>query len=505
MEGIANRFVQLQGLQESLLKQIREFKESGDPNKLPDIVEANKLDDELQDLARELDAPSDTSPSNARRRRSQVYQQFSFASPPIDLPIPPIPLSTIQSSTSSRATSVRESSLSSRTISVKESSSSSSRRSSLSKISLSLPSSRSETPIVSAGTPAQVTPELVVIPTAPLEPVSWDLLSPNARQRRRQNDSFQLPPDVPPTTDFPTPVSSNVTSSSQPAPVVLPTFSEIMKSYPHQPSEESSEISLSEISNVVEQQQQLEEAPVVTKSPRRSTTSLNYQITERTLYEPPAVAVAESSETPPPVMELPKPVELPTPIERSKIPTSPLVTTPSRTMSPLRDSNRRRSAMARPETTSSKFWDSVHQQRIKTEKIFSLVSTISSVLESHKNESRNIRVNKFGILGEYLFQQQRELVARLEQHGFPNKEASENSSGGVAPAPTHPSMFDTVKAVLLIQRYFRRFVKRRRDRIEAVKNLANAEANDAREKLRKRRLERKTNHQEEQLISREHN
>ena len=112
---------------------------------------------------------------------------------------------------------------------------------------------------------------------------------------------------------------------------------------------------------------------------------------------------------------------------------------------------------------------------------------ITSLLEIHRAESGKIRVGAFGILGEYLFEKQRKWA---QGRDVPEKSDAK-------PNPTIPSIFESVRAVLLIQRYFRRFVQRRRERVEAVKSLAKTESSDARDKLRKRRLERRAEKREE--------
>ena len=537
MDGLANRFVQLQGLQESLLKQIREFKESGDPAKLPDIVEANKLDDELQDLARELDAPSDPSPSNTRRRRSQVNHQFTFVAAPESIKPEPS-LFPITEQRQSSANSSRRSSL---TLPVSTSQPASSRRSSIqpSQPALATPSLSQNPPQTTSRETLSVrsSPKSTTTPSDLPKPVSMDLLSPSSRERRRQIDSFYiqeepvLPEHMP---DQPDPVADQISEQSdslsgqvpdevpdqsdsssaavpekpeptfQPIsvpPVAVPSFGEFMKSFVQPPSEQSSELSFSEINEGPTEV--LEEAPPVTRSPRRSTigANLNYQIPQRTVYQPEMLTtstpkpeptesvvdqvkdafsgIVESLSQPvPPTAPTP-----PTPPARRPV-ASPVPALPVR--SPLHDSNRRRSAFGKSaDSTEAKFWETVHQQRIKAEKIGETVTIITTLLDAFKTESKKIRVRKFGILGEYLFKHQHEF---LERGGKPAQAVPDDSPSRVVAAP---SMFDTVRAVLLIQRYFRRFVKRRRDRIEAVKSLATTEANDARDKLRKRRLERK--------------
>ena len=540
MDGIANRFVQLQGLQESLLKQIREFKQSGDPAKLPDIVEANRLDDELQDLARELDVPSDSSPSNnSRRRRSQINHQFRFVTDPSSTTPNDPSLFSVPEQPKSSTTSSRRSSL---TLPVAPSLPASSRRSSIVQPP-SIPAT--VTPIMSQ-TPQQVpTPSidssvshLMAVPSlpstpppVPSEPVAADLLSPTSRQRRRQIESFQIPDPTPVSNDSIPDQSNPVSSETTESVVVVPqassppiaSFGEFMKAFAQPPSEISSELSISEI-NENPPLEILQEAPPITRSPRRSTlnANLNYQIPpeQRVVYEP------EKFSTPKTPSVVEQPIE-PSVVDQvkdafsgiveslseeiSKPPAAPPLVTPSlpipprtpprydilatpdkslRSRSPLRDSNRRRSALGAFTGTSNegKFWESVHHQRIKVEKITTTVTAITALLDAHKTESGNIRVKKFGILGEYLFIKQREYRERLGRC----VEAATTVPDPVVSPRSPPSMFETIRAVLLIQRYFRRFVKRRRDRIEAVKNLASTEATDARDKLRKRRLERKT-------------
>ena len=476
MDGIGNRFVQLQDLQESLLKQIREFKLTGDPTKLPDIVEANRLDDELQDLARELNSPADSSPSNERRRRSQISHQFTLV-PTLDIiKTEPnlISISDIESiaNTSSRAHSIKSSSVSSPV-------SSSSRHSSIGPqrvyaVSatpvISTPQSSSSGPKSSSVSAVSSTPQSVL--STPL-PVATQLLSPRAR--RRQIDSFQVPENEPVI------IEPDKDEELIPAKVVappLPSFGDLMKNFANFPSEESSEVS--EIDNSIP----LEEAPDVSRSPRRSATVLNFRIPERVVYEPNTADEIASPETKP--VEKP-PIYLPEPqVERRPV-VARLSEPPIRSESPLRDSNRRRSVFSKPETNGSKFWESVHQQRVKMDKISQTLFAITSLLEIHRAESGKIRVGAFGILGEYLFEKQRKWAQVRDVFG----------KSDAKPNPTIPSIFESVRAVLLIQRYFRRFVQRRRERVEAVKSLAKTESSDARDKLRKRRLERRAEKREE--------
>ena len=53
-EDLQGRFEKVQTLQGDFLNRIREYRTTRDPSILPDIQDANKLDDELEDIAREL-------------------------------------------------------------------------------------------------------------------------------------------------------------------------------------------------------------------------------------------------------------------------------------------------------------------------------------------------------------------------------------------------------------------------------------------------------------------
>jgi hypothetical protein len=120
-----------------------------------------------------------------------------------------------------------------------------------------------------------------------------------------------------------------------------------------------------------------------------------------------------------------------------------------------------------------------------------------------------LKVKQFGILNEYLFKQEREYLEKIYNAdntkfiGSTNVE--EKGSGGSYVINKGPSLNDPevvqksggkddeyrrILAVRLIQKIFRKYLVRKKEQNEAIKNLAETENIDAKEKLRKRRLER---------------
>ena len=99
MDALQTRFSRVQDLQNDFLNRIKQFRVTSDPSVLPDVSDADRLDDELEDIARELSqpgrddelvasvVPGESSSKSIRRGRSR------FMPVPVATVIaPPVPL-----------------------------------------------------------------------------------------------------------------------------------------------------------------------------------------------------------------------------------------------------------------------------------------------------------------------------------------------------------------------------------------------------------------------------
>jgi hypothetical protein len=150
-------------------------------------------------------------------------------------------------------------------------------------------------------------------------------------------------------------------------------------------------------------------------------------------------------------------------------------------MSPLRQLNKRREIFSNPEIN---FWARVRHERTLIDEMIQMINDANALTKA----PLEVCVGKYGILNEYLFQQQRKILTekRIEE--------SNPAHVGVTvdiEALKNPRRLGTMlTSVLRIQRYYRKFSARRKQRLEDLKNLAVTESSDARNKLRQRRLDR---------------
>ena len=577
-EELQDRFRSIQSMQDNFLNRVRQFRASGDPSVLPDVQEADRLDDQLQDIVRALtsgETSSDSSPSvsSSRRRSRSSLRQFEVATEPMSGRITPPSLTPSSKGSSASSTPVLSTSVSPRrrrlhsfvitdapvvvppTFSdvMKE------------VISNEQPDDAVSVPSVEedvvnvvnaddakpSGDPVNVSDDEIIdlgheaedagdgaagvrLESPPAHPVLT--VSAPLSLESPPREPIVAAPDIPPVQ---TPATTSPPPPSEPTPVA-PTspVTEPPQVPPTLPDITPDSTAAGRLDWSLFTQLAVAAAPILPASPLPTSPTDELFPTGEvdksdTEVPPPTeepVELVYVSPTPPaspPPPSSPPPVVLPSPPSRRQHPvfsppaaSPPHLPTPTRVgrppvapSSPLLKSNERRRAA--PAMTVESFWKDVRRDREVVEDIVAILDDCVAVHTQFVQDTKSIRVRQFGVIGEYLFRPpkptttipatttterqpsgerpastSRRTSGRCTPNYTPAAGASEGGQG-VEAKPLKAKFTELTSAVSTIQRWYKKWAARRRERIANTASLAESEAVDARAALRKRRQERR--------------
>ena len=549
LHDLRDRFERVQAMQEDFLTRIRQYRLTKDPLLLPAVTEADRLDDELVDIARELSQSDSDDEAPVR----------------ISIDLPPVPnMSRRRISAPVVVTDVQPG------VCLDE-----------------IPPERSS-PVIGPSSNHEDSAVLVDLEYDRSNPQIEASASPSTGGglRRKRMDSFVVMRDATEAVAK-TPVSPGNSGT------VIPSFGEVMKH-----AMDDGELSLSENESSAPEtfdeppptyrkddlerpEKRLEIVPtqpvVVLEEPR----DLTYISPTPPTSPPPMVAPSRPNflspqpevvsnmlvtqpETisptmlfSPPVLAQPQ-VFLPTLLSPGNAPAllSPLERDRNK-QSPLGRVNERRKALSDLSSEPAKYWQHVRAERERMESILETLGQLETVQSEIRKDFENLRVRPIGVTGEYLFRKHRKSIAADSSPGVvvagddidratgglevtgsepaqpieapqstppaaelvevvpssPSGEAHVVTEDGLpsspsvgvvdmwnswmgqftaAPQPPPRELpFKVVWAVAFIQRWYRRWSARRKEKLAWVASIAETEAVAAREALRKRRRDRR--------------
>jgi hypothetical protein len=466
LERLHSRFQRLQGMQNEFLSRIKEYRLTKDPSLLPAVAEADRLDTELKDIARELsDTDSDESGDEdfgvPPKTKATTEEVVKIPEKLVDLPQPTI----------EEGHTLEE-----------------------------LPPDRSS-PVIHESKE-----------TKPDDDASAN--SPGSRRRKRM-DSFVVVSDA----------SAAVAKSASPPPAttIIPSFGEVIKQ-----AVDEGELSLPD--NESSAPETFDEPPPTYRREEEVQSpgpTLSLVPTQSVVIIEEQKDLTYISPTPP---ASPPPVVVPTVLS----PPPAVVSTPqSAHQSPLGRSNDRRKLLPQLSKDPTKYWLHVRAERERMGSILALLKQLDEVQSEIRKDFVNIKVRPIGITGEYLFTKRAvaaptadepipdpppqpvevpepetmpevgqpviEAEKPVEESEFPssstvamgmfNSWISQFTSASAEPRPKAPT--SVIWATVTIQKWFKKWSARRKEKLASLASMAEAEAVASREALRKRRRERR--------------